>query len=203
MGDAILGGSIVSDLVLVAVITALAGVIGGIAGAIGSPLGKDWVSRREFERNSAREDATRERQAAEQAAERKRQAAEQAAERKRQAAEQAADGHRTAVSETLQSMSDAMHHYDLEWRGKANYHAGAEARKAAAAAWKTSRGMEDQAGRDLVDEWRQGIDRADMEYRRGSEPPDRQELLRLFGGAAERLGELLRPAGELATEELE
>ena len=176
-------------MVLVAVITALAGGIGGIVGAIGSPLGKDWVSRRDFERSSAREDAARERQSA-----------EQAAERKRQAEERAAEGRRTAVSETLQSMSDAMRHYNLEWRGKANYPADMEALNGAAAAWKTSRGMEDQAGRDLVDQWREAIDRADMQYRSGSEPPGRQALERLYTSAAEHLGELLRPGGELATE---
>ena len=179
-----------SDVVLVAAITAVAGVIGGIVGAIGSPLGKDWVSRREFERTSAREDAARERQTV-----------EQATERKRQAEEGVAEGRRTVVSETLHSMSDAMHQYDLAWRGRAAYDAGAEALKAAAAAWNTSRGMEDQTGRDLVDEWRQGIDRAAMGYTGGPEPPDRQDLLRLYSGAAEHLGELLRPSGEPPTAE--
>ena len=177
-----------SDVVLVAVITAAAGVIGGIVGAIGSPIGKDWVSRREFERTSAREEAVREREAA-----------ELAAEKKRQASERAADQRRAASSETLQGMSDAMHHYDLAWRGRAAYDAGGEALKAAAAAWNTSRRIEDQTGRNLVDGWRKGIDRVAMRYTGGPEPPDRENLLGLYTGAAEHLGELLRPAVETTT----
>ena len=172
-----------SDVVLVAVITAAAGVIGGIVGAVGSPIGKDWVSRREFERTAAREDA-----------ERQRRTTEEAAERKRQADERKAEQWRSAISDTLEQMSDAMAHYDLEWRGKApmSDNAAGQALIAAAVAWRTSRGVGDDTARALVDEWKQAIDGADTTYRRGAEPQGRAELEDSYAKAAERLGELLR-----------
>ena len=166
-----------SDVVLVAVITAVAGALGGIVGAIASPIGKDWVSRREFERTSEREDAVHRRDVSRAAAERELRVARE---------------HRRAVSETLQAMSDAMRHYEVKWRGQDNYQAVQKALEASAAAWTTSRGIIDLESRELVGAWRQAFDAADMAYRNGQEPPGRLGLQRLYGDAAEHLGEILR-----------
>ena len=42
-----------SDAVWVALITAVAGVVGGVIGAVASPIGRDWVARREDGRQIA------------------------------------------------------------------------------------------------------------------------------------------------------
>ena len=171
-----------SDAVWVTLITAVAGVVGGIVGSVASPLGKDWVSRREFERTSEREDAAR-----------KREATYQAAQGQRLSAEREAAARHARISQTLQHMSDAMAGYDLEWRGRApgNENVGGEALKAAAAAWTASRAIVDAQARELVDRWREAFAGADMKYRSGAEPPGRQDLLSLYKTAAEVLGALL------------
>ena len=177
-----------SDVVLVAVITAAAGVIGGIVGAIGSPIGKDWVSRREFERTSAREEAVREREAAELAAEKKRRLPSGRPTSAEPPAAKRSKGCRMPCTTTI-------------WRGEAGPRTTQAGRlsRLQAAAWNTSRRIEDQTGRNLVDGWRKGIDRVAMRYTGGPEPPDRENLLGLYTGAAEHLGELLRPAVETTT----
>lgn len=172
-----------SDAIWVALITALAGVIGGIVGSVASPVGKDWVSRREFERKSAREDAARERAAS-----------DQLIQQQKLSADREEVARRAGISQTLQRMSDAMAGYDLEWRGRApgNENVGGEALKAATAAWTASRAVPDASARDLVDRWQKAFAGADMKYRSGAEPPGRQELLSLYEAATEGLSELLR-----------
>ena len=163
-----------SDAVWVAIISAVSALVGGIVGAIASPIGKDWVASRDFDRRAGRD---RDQQQA-------------------KSAERSADEHRATIRGTLESMAQAMQNYGAEWRGIATHSAAAEeAHKAASAAWSTSRRLEDPTGRQLVDSWKQRFDVADMRYQGGSEPPGHVDLEHLYSAAAEHLGERLRAAG--------
>ena len=52
--------------IVVALIAGIAGIIGGLIGAIASPLGKDWVAHREFERKQRQQEQNRSRSARDQ-----------------------------------------------------------------------------------------------------------------------------------------
>lgn len=96
-----------TDGIRIATITAIAGIVGGVMGALASPLGKDWVARRDFERRRVLDDVNRVR------------VATLAGDIRR----------REDVQRTLEHLAQAMQHYDAEWRGIASYHAQTEALK--------------------------------------------------------------------------
>jgi hypothetical protein len=147
-----------SDAVLIAIITAAAGLIGGLVGALASPIGKDWVAKREFDRH---------RQLT-------------ATEKERDAQDASLKARREAIQSVIDGIAEAMQHYDAEWRGIANYHAKTDALKAANRAWAEAQQLADPASRNLVSAWKRAIDTADMEYRSGSEPPSYSDLYALY-----------------------
>jgi hypothetical protein len=139
-------------------------------------VGKDWIARREFERTAARD----------------------AEDRQRQRAANADSDRRLAIRQTLDSIAEAMQHYDAEWRGISTYHAKTEALKSANRAWASCLAISDDEGRSLVGAWKEAVDRADMAYRGGAPPPGNDDFQALYRMTAEHFGALLRTNGSHA-----
>jgi hypothetical protein len=165
---------LMSDEVLVAAIGAVAGVVGGAIGAIASPIGKDWVARREFERQRERE---RE-------------------EQERAGAARDAEARTDAIRRTRAALTSAMTNYDLEWNGQVpdndNNQGKPEAIRMSHAAWLASRELTDLVALEAVDRWKDALDNAEMSYRGGVPPRDIEALRALYTTALDALTGLMR-----------
>lgn len=181
-----------SETIWVAIVTAVAGIIGGVIGAIASPVGRDWVAKREDvrQRERVREAHEREQLAADTEDARQRERTRDTHERERRAAEEA--DRRAAVQETLNLIAEAMRHYEAEWRGIATYHAAVEARRAGNQAWVAAQALDDERCRESVADWKTLLEAADMSYREGAPPAVHQTFEDAYRVAADCLGPLLR-----------
>ena len=166
--------------VTVALIAGVASIVGGLIGAIGSPLGKDWVNKRDHERT-----VEAERAAAARHSEAEREARAREDERRQ------AEARRSVTREVLDHIREARTQYEKEWSGHAT---GREGRtrviEEVAAAWTVSRQLDDQEANEKIDSWRDALNRTDMRYRSGAEPPDLAQIRQLFDDATDAVTRL-------------
>jgi hypothetical protein len=164
-----------SDEVVVAIIGAGAGILGGVIGAIASPVGRDWVTRREHDRRLAAEASATER-------------ADIAA---------AAEARQAVLRTTMDEMANAMRQYELEWRGQARQNEGAsEVIIAATAAWAKSRLIRSDTAKGLVDAWKSAIAGSDARYREGRPPADLAVVQLAYTQAAEYVSLLISKSAD-------